>query len=107
MHPKYRANTKFAICGLKIVEWKLTLKKQVNFAVRSVISVLTNDRLLTVSWSLEGGMDSSKAIKMSLFPERAHSWIGVSMDCKKETKFLLKEWLAETEILNVATARLE
>ena len=25
-------------------------------------------------------MDSSKAIKMSLFPERAHSWIGVSMD---------------------------
>ena len=27
-------------------------------------------------------MDSSKAIKMSLFPERAHSWIGVSNDCK-------------------------
>ena len=47
---------------------------------------LTEDRLLTVACSFEGGMDSSKAIKMSLFPERAHSWIGVSMDCKKENQ---------------------
>lgn len=31
-------------------------------------------------------MDSSKAIKMSLFPERAHSWIGVSMDCNKHKR---------------------
>ena len=48
--------------------------------------LLTDDRLLTVACSLEGGMDSSKAIKMSLFPERAHSWIGVSMDCNKQNQ---------------------
>ena len=48
--------------------------------------LLTDDRLLTVACSLEGGMDSSKAINMSLFPERAHSWIGVSMDCNKQNQ---------------------
>ena len=51
--------------------------------------LLTDDRLLTVACSLEGGMDSSKAIKMSLFPERAHSWIGVSMDCNKQIKTVM------------------
>ena len=52
-------------------------------AVYSFHLLLTEDRLLTVACSFEGGLDSSKAIKMSLFPERAHSWIGVSMDCNK------------------------
>ena len=56
------------------------------YAVYSSDLLLTDDRLLTVACSLVGGMDSSKASKMSLFPERAHSWIGVSMDCNKKNQ---------------------
>lgn len=51
-----------------------------------LLFLLTDDRLLTVACSLVGGMDSSKAIKMSLFPERAHPWIGVSTDCNKQNQ---------------------
>ena len=43
-------------------------------------------------------MDSSRATKMPLFPEREHSWMGVSMDCNSEKRNDLNSFSREQNL---------